>query len=152
MRKYIVLAAKRKGTDWLEVVAPEIADIVVSRKTFKAAAKSEGKQIFRKFLGRFSSNKSASRVIPTKSVKQTSRSWRVRFYTALINQVEYFLVLTFCGSFEKSCMENPSSWRCLVVPRTRNISHYLTPTKLKSVWFSNGSDFLHSFETDVFDF
>ena len=77
LRKYIVPAAKRVGADLLEFAMPEIAEVVSGRKNFKAAANSVGKQTLRKQLGEESRRKrSASRVIPTKSAIQISRSRR----------------------------------------------------------------------------
>ena len=87
MRKYIVPAAKRVGADLLEFAVPEIADVVSGRKNFKTAAKSVGSQTLRKQLGEGSRRRtagrqggsrkrSASRFIPAKSAKQTSRSRR----------------------------------------------------------------------------
>ena len=80
LRKYIVPAAKRVGADLLQFAVPEIAEVVSGRKNFKTAAKSVGKQILRKQLRKRSRRKrSASRVIPTKSAKQISRSQRYIF-------------------------------------------------------------------------
>ena len=83
LRKYIVPAAKRVGADLLEFAVPEIAEVVSGRKNIKTAAKSVGRQTLRKQLGEGSRKgkggsrkRSASRVIPTKSAKQTSRSRR----------------------------------------------------------------------------
>ena len=84
LRKYIVPAAKRVGADLLEFAVPEIAEVVSGRKNFKTAAKSVGRQTLRKQLGEGSRRgtagsrrkRSASRVIPTKSAKQISRSRR----------------------------------------------------------------------------
>ena len=77
LRKYIVPAAKRVGADLLEFVVPEIAEVVSGRKNIKTAAKSVGRQTLRTQLGEGSRRKrSASRVIPTKSAKQISRSRR----------------------------------------------------------------------------
>ena len=77
LRKYIVPAAKRVGADLLEFAVPEVAEVVSGRKNFKTAANSLGKQTLRKQLGEESRRKrSASRVIPTKSAKQISRSRR----------------------------------------------------------------------------
>ena len=89
-RKYIVPAAKRVGADLLEFAVPEIAEVVSGRKNFKTAGKSVGRQTLRKQLreGSRSGNwavdvrqgggrkRTASRVIPTKSTKQISRSRR----------------------------------------------------------------------------
>ena len=92
LRKYIVPAAKRVGADLLEFAVPEIAEVVSGRKNIKSAAKSVGRQTLRKQLGEGqgsrrgkgavgvrqggSRKRTASRVIPTKSVKQISRSRR----------------------------------------------------------------------------
>ena len=76
VRKYVVPASKRVGADLLEFAVPEIAEVVSGRKNFKTAAKSVGKQTLRKHLGEGSRKRKASRVIPTKSAKQTSRSRR----------------------------------------------------------------------------
>ena len=85
LREYIVPAAKRVGADLLEFALPEIAEVVSGRKNFKTAAKSVGRQTLRKQLGdgegsrrrkAGSRKRSASRFIPTKSAKQTSRSRR----------------------------------------------------------------------------
>ena len=88
--KYIVPAAKRVSADLLEFAVPEIAEVVSGRKIIKTAAKSVGRQTLRKQLGEGSRRRkgpvgvrqggsrkrSASRVIPTKSAKQISRSRR----------------------------------------------------------------------------
>ena len=90
LRKYIVPAAKRVGADLLEFAVPEIAEVVSGRKNIKSAAKSVGRQTLRKQLGEGqgsrrrtgtrrtggSRKRTASRVIPTKSAKQISRSRR----------------------------------------------------------------------------
>ena len=92
LRKYIVPASKRVGADLLEFAVPEIAEVVSGRKNIKWAAKSVGRQTLRKQLGEGqgsrrgkgavdvrqggSRKRTASRVIPTKSAKQISRSRR----------------------------------------------------------------------------
>ena len=83
LRNYIVPAAKRVGADFLEFAVPEIAEVVSGRKDIKTAAKSVGRQTLRKQLAEgsrrrtgASRKRSASRVIPTKSAKQISRSRR----------------------------------------------------------------------------
>ena len=90
LRKYIVPAAKRVGADLLEFAVPEFAEVVSGRKNIKSAAKSVGRQTLRKQLGEGSRRgkgavdvrqggsrkRTASRVIPTKSAKQISRSGR----------------------------------------------------------------------------
>ena len=84
LRKYVVPAAKRIGADMLEFAVPEIAEVVSGRKNFKTAAKSVGKKTLRKQLGEGEGSRrrtvgrkrTASRIIPTKSTKQSSRSRR----------------------------------------------------------------------------
>ena len=83
LREYIVPAAKRVGADLLEIAVPEIAEVVSGRKNIKTAAKGVGRQTLRKQLGEGSRKgkggsrkRIASRVIPTKSAKQISRSRR----------------------------------------------------------------------------
>ena len=43
LRKNVVPAAKRIGTDMLEFAVPEIAEVVSGRTNFKTAAKSVGR-------------------------------------------------------------------------------------------------------------
>ena len=83
LRKYIVPAAKRVGADMLKFAVPESAEVVSGRKNFKTAAKIVGRQTLRKQLGSGSrkrkgakGGRQASRFIPKKSAKQTSRSQR----------------------------------------------------------------------------
>ena len=86
LRKYIVPAAKRVGADLLDFVVPENAEVVSGRKKIRTAAKCVGRQTLRKQLGEGncrraggSRKRSASRVIPTKSAVQISRSRRDLF-------------------------------------------------------------------------
>ena len=74
VRKHIVLAAKRVGSDLLEFAVPKNAEVVSGRKKFKIPAKSVGGQTPRKQLGSGSRKMTASRVFATKSAKQISRS------------------------------------------------------------------------------
>ena len=76
LRKYVVPAAKRVGADLLEFAVPETAEVVSGRKNFNTAAKSVGRQTLRKQLGEGSRKRTESRIIPTKSTKQSSRSRR----------------------------------------------------------------------------
>ena len=76
MRKYIVPAAKGLGADLLEFAAPEIAEVFSSRKKFKTASESVGRQTLIKQLGSGSRKRTSGRVIPTKSAKQIGRSQR----------------------------------------------------------------------------
>ena len=76
LRKCIVPAAKRVNADLLEFAVPQIAEVVSGRMNIKTAAKSVGRQTRRKQLGSGSRKRSLSKVIPTKSAKQISRSRR----------------------------------------------------------------------------
>ena len=101
LRKYVVPAAKRIGADMLEFAVPEIAEVVSGRKKFKTAAKSVGKKTLKKQLGEGEGShrrefaygrkgtvggrelaygrqaaRKQSRIIPTKSTRQSSRSRR----------------------------------------------------------------------------
>ena len=81
LRKYIVPAAKRVGTDLLEFAVPEVADVVRGKKSFKTAAKSVGRQTLREQLG----GGKQKRSIPVKSLKRSSRS-RKDIFTIIANQ------------------------------------------------------------------
>ena len=76
LRQYNVPAAKRLGADLLEFAVSETAEVNSGREHLKTAAKSVGRQTLRKQLGSGSRKKVASRVNPTKSAKQISRSPR----------------------------------------------------------------------------
>ena len=83
LRNYIDPAAKGAAADLLGFAVPEIAEVVGGKNNFKTAAKSVGRQTPKKQLGEGSRKRtagsrkrSASRVIPTKSAKQISRSRR----------------------------------------------------------------------------
>ena len=98
MRNYIVPVAERVGADLINFALPVIADVVSDRKTFKTAAKGVGRQTLREQMGKDSKKRSASKVIPTKSAEQTSRSprdiftntshqsCRVTFHTNILRQ------------------------------------------------------------------
>ena len=79
LRKKIVPAANRVGADLLEFAVPEIAEVVTGKKNFKKAAKIVERQTLRKQLGSGSTKRTASRIFPTKSAKQISRSVRDNF-------------------------------------------------------------------------
>ena len=79
LRIYTVPAAKRVVADLLEFAVPEIAEVVSGRKNIKTAAEGVGRQTLRKQLDSGSRKRSASRVFPTKSAKQVSRSRRDLF-------------------------------------------------------------------------
>ena len=76
LRKFIVPAANCVGAHLWEFAAPEFSEVVSDRNTFKRAAKSVQRQTLRNQLGSGSRKRTASRVIPTKSAKQISRSRR----------------------------------------------------------------------------
>ena len=90
LRENVVSAAKRIGADMLEFVAPEIGAVISGRNSFKTSAKSVGKQTLRKQLGEEEGSRrwtvgstvgrqggsKRRRIIPTKSIKQSSRSRR----------------------------------------------------------------------------
>ena len=59
------------------------------------------------------------------------------------------MVPTFCGTFWKSRRNSSNSWRCLVVPRTRNIYYYLAEWKLHRVWILTRLELLRWLETDI---
>ena len=152
LRKFIVPAAKRLGADLLQFAVPENADVFSARKDFKTAAKSLGRQTLKKLLGSGSRKKvqaeSLQQNLQNKPVSR-KETFSQRF---IINHIEYFSMPTFCDSFWKSWRESPSSWRSLVVPRTRNLFYYLFWWKLHRVWISNGSELLRWFETEVVGF
>ena len=72
LRKNVDPAAKRVVANLLEFAGLEIGEVFSRRKNFKTAAKSVGGQTLRKQLGIGSRKRTASRVIPTQSAKQTS--------------------------------------------------------------------------------
>ena len=86
----------------LDFAAPQIAAVDSGRKKFKTAAKNVGRQTSRKQLGSGSRRKTASRSIPTKSAKQTSRSQKKILTNNFDDHVEQFLVPKICGRFWKS--------------------------------------------------
>ena len=96
LRKYVDPAANGIGADMLEFAVPEIAKVVSGRRNFKPAAKSVGKQTLGKQLSEgegsrrrrgavgvrqgVSRKRTTSRIIQTKSTKQSSRSRRDIFH------------------------------------------------------------------------
>ena len=77
MGENIVLAAKRVSAGLVELTAPEIAEFVTGTKGFNSSAKSVVTQTLRKQLGFGSGKGTASRVFPTESIKQSTRSRRL---------------------------------------------------------------------------
>ena len=47
LRRYVVPAAKRVGSDLLEFAVPDVADVVSEKNILKTAAKSVGRQTLR---------------------------------------------------------------------------------------------------------
>ena len=90
--------------------------------------------------------------IPQKLQKKPVGRAETFLQTVLVNHVECFPMPTFCGSSWKPSKESPSSSRCLVLPRTKTFTSYLTRWKLHWVWVSSGSEMLSWFETDVYSF
>ena len=149
MRRYIVPAAKRVGSDLFEFAAPEMAEVLSGRKKFRAAANCVRRQTLRKQLASWSRKGTASRVMPTKSAKPTSRSQKdshKHFSLNMLSKVRYKL---FVVVPRKTWRESPSSYRCLVVSRTRNFSIYLNGWKMHRVWISNDLEPRCWFDTDV---
>ena len=68
-QKYVIPAAKRKGADMLEFASPETGEVISGGKSFNTAAKGVGKQTLKKQLG---SGSKQRRIVPTKSIKQSS--------------------------------------------------------------------------------
>ena len=124
--------------------------LVVEKKSRQLHRVSEEK-LWENKLGSGSRKKCASRVIPTKSAKQISRSRRDISSNFSQYSCRVIFGTNLLCSFWKSWRESPSSWRCFVVSWTSNLSYYLTRWKLHRVWISNASELLRWFETDVFD-
>ena len=143
---------KRLGADLMEFAVPEIADVVGGRKNFNTAAKSVERQTPRKQLGCGCKQWSASRVFPAKFAKQISQSWRDVFRNFSHQSWQTIFGTNVLRLFLGNLEENLSWWQCLVVPRTKNLSYYLTQGKLHRVRISNGSEKLRWLETDEFGF
>ena len=95
MRKYIVPDAKRIGAKLLEIMAPEIAEIVSGRKKFKTAAKSVGDRLWED-----SWVVVAGKKLPAKSFQENLQNKSVGreetfLQTFLINHFKYILIPTF---------------------------------------------------------
>ena len=74
-RNYIVPAAKRVGSDLLELAVPEVVD-VGGKKNFKTAAKNIGRQTMKKQVG---GGRKQKRRNPVRSLKRYSQSRREIF-------------------------------------------------------------------------
>ena len=90
LRKNVVPVAKCKGGCMLEFAATEIGEVSCGRKSSKLAAKNVGKQTPKQQLGEGSRRRKGAvgvrqggskqrKIIPTKSIKQFSRSRRDTF-------------------------------------------------------------------------
>ena len=102
LRKIIVPDVNGAGVDLLEIAMPEVADIVSDRKNFKTAADNMGRQTLRRQLGSGSRKKTTSRIIPTKSVRQSSRSRTdnfTNFWIILLANVRYQHFVAVSGNF-----------------------------------------------------
>ena len=109
LRKHIVPAAKRVGSDLLEFEAPEKGEVVSGRRNFQTAAKRGGRHTLRKKFGSGSKKRTASRVIPTKSVKQISRSRRENFTNVYHQSCRVFFGAKLLWQFLETLEGNPSS-------------------------------------------
>ena len=76
LRQRVVPAEKRIGADMLEFAAPDIGEVISGPKSCKTAAKSVRKHHLKKQLD---SGSKQRRIIPTKSIKQFSRSRKDNF-------------------------------------------------------------------------
>ena len=143
LRKYIVLAAKRVGADLLEFAVVEKISRQLQRVCEDKLWENNWEVVAIKevFAESFQQNLQNNPFGREETFLQTF----------LINDVDQFSVPTFCGICWKSWRESPSTWRCLVVPRTRNLSYYLTWWKLHRVWISKGWELIPWFETDLLD-
>ena len=65
--------AERVGADLIEFAAPDNAEFVGARKSFKTAANQLGRQTQKKHLRRGNTKTNASRVITANSAIQTSQ-------------------------------------------------------------------------------
>ena len=99
LHNIIVSDAQRVGANFREFAVPEVADVVCGGEKFKTAAKRVGRQTLRKQLGSCSRKRSASRVIPTKSAKQTSWSRRDFFYKHISLIMSSYFWHFFCVCF-----------------------------------------------------
>ena len=127
LRKYVIPAAKRIGADMLEFPAPEVAEVISDRKSFKSAARSVGKQTVKKQLGEGSAG-GREVVIREESFQQNLLNNPVArdeifLQTFLVDHIkQQFSVPTFCGSVWKSWRESPKCLRCPLFPWT-NLSN-----------------------------
>lgn len=76
VKKFIVPAAKRIGSDLIEAAAPEVADLLVGKKKLKTFAKDVGTKTIRKQLGNGKRKRKSKtrKVSRRKTSTQTSRS------------------------------------------------------------------------------
>lgn len=82
VRKFVVPAAKRIGSNLLEAAAPDIGDLIVGKKKIKSFAKDVGSRAIRKQLGGGKRKKKAAKVIKRKTPTKNSRS-RADFFKNL---------------------------------------------------------------------
>ena len=110
LRKKVVPAAKRIGSDMLEFAAPEIGDVFSGRKSFKSAARSVGKRTLKKKQLRSGSKQ--KRIIESfqqNPLNNLVGHEEIFLQTFLIEYVkQQFSVPTFCGSVGKSWRESPN--------------------------------------------
>ena len=104
MHEFIIPAAKRVGTDLLEIGAPESAEVDSFRKIFRTAEKSGASYFLRKLLSGGSTKRTASRVNLTISSKHKSVAKR-HFYkiSALImsSNFRYTVFVAVSGNLRR---------------------------------------------------
>ena len=83
LRKYIVPAARRVGTDLLEFAVPEVAEVVSGRKKFNTTAKGAGRQSLGKQSGSGSSKKNCEQSHSNKICKTNQSVANRHFYKYL---------------------------------------------------------------------
>ena len=152
LRKLIVPAAKRVGADCWYSLSQKLQRLLVVERISRQLQRVWEDRLWENSWVAVARKRVRAESFQQKLQNKSVGRGEIFLQTFLINHVEKFLVPTFCGSLWKSCRESPSSWRCLVVPWTRTLSHYLTRWKLHGVWISNGSKLLRWFETEVLGF
>ena len=124
--KYIVPVAKRVGADLLEFASPETAEVVSDRKNFKTSVKSVERQTPRKLLDSGNRKRTARRLRPRKTTKQTCRSRRDIFTNFLIKHVEHFSETNFLWQFLEILVGSSQFLTLSCRPSNKKLSYYLT--------------------------
>ena len=110
LRKYIVPAAKRVGSDLLEFAAPEIADVATGGKNFQTAAKSVGENnwvvVAEKKCKQSHSNKIC------KTIQSVARRHFKKLFSLTVAIVFWYKIL---WQFLEILEENSQSWTVLLM-------------------------------------